>query len=226
MKQVAAWFRKEPARIWYSVGVVLLAAALLVGLKIVYDGWMAKRNAAALLAAYDELYVRPDAPELVDGVEIQSLLDEQGKLIDALGGEYDIIGVLEVPSLELRLPVLATTTDKLLNVSLCKFTGPDIGQAGNLVIAGHNYMNDANFGHLDEVKIGARVEITDRQQQTFSYEVYQLETVFPANVDALSKYEGTSALTLLTCTDDGRQRLLVRCRSLDEKLGSSASAKK
>ncbi len=52
---------------------------------------------------------------------------------------------LTVPALSLHLPVNACCDDQALKRSVCKFSGPAPGQAGNYVIVGHNYLSGARI---------------------------------------------------------------------------------
>ena len=122
---------------------------------------------------------------------------------------------LSIEALALELPVIAEVSDAALEVAPCLYAGPSSPEYdGNIVVTGHNYRNDAHFGRLDELKEGDIVLLTDRYGEAFRYEVYDMETIAPDEVSALEDYEGTRALSLLTCTTGGRDRLLVRCRMM------------
>lgn len=126
---------------------------------------------------------------------------------------YPVMARLVIGSVGLELPVIAELSDAALKTAPCLYAGPSSPQdAGNIVIVGHNYNSDTHFGRLGELEAGAAVQLTDRAGELYEYEVYAMETIAPDDIDALEDYEGESGLALITCTADGRNRLLVKCR--------------
>jgi LPXTG-site transpeptidase (sortase) family protein len=118
---------------------------------------------------------------------------------------------LTVPALSLDLPVNACCDDQALKRSVCKFSGPAPGQAGNYVIVGHNYLSGAQFARLKDLKPGDTATLA-QGGKAYAYRVYALQTVTPENMAVLSVPGGNAELTLLTCSDNNTKRLLVRCR--------------
>ena len=57
------------------------------------------------------------------------------------GKTYDSIGILNIPSLNIEYPILSTTNEKNLKVSLTKYWGGNPNEVGNLCVSGHNYKN-------------------------------------------------------------------------------------
>ena len=130
---------------------------------------------------------------------------------------YPVVAMLSIDKLGLELSVLGENNDAALEISPCLYAGPDSPEfEGNIVITGHNYKNESHFGRLDEMKNGDTITYTDKWGGVYCYEVYDRETIAPNQIDALEKYEGERALSLLTCTQSGKKRLLVRCRLIDE----------
>lgn len=52
---------------------------------------------------------------------------------------YQIIGKLTIQKISVELPVISHLDEKALKVSVCYYEGALPGEAGNMVIAGHNY---------------------------------------------------------------------------------------
>ena len=67
---------------------------------------------------------------------------------------YDSIGILNIPSLNIEYPILSTTSEKNLKVSLTKYWGGNPNEVGNLCVSGHNYKNSKFFGKLQNIKNG------------------------------------------------------------------------
>ena len=61
--------------------------------------------------------------------------------------------------------------------------------------------------------IGDEVELTDLNNKTITYTVYNKYVVEPTDVTCTSQLtNGKKELTLITCTNYGKQRLVVKCR--------------
>ena len=155
-------------------------------------------------------YVRADAPE------VQSDLDKTiQKIIDATG-EDGVIGILEIPELQEELPIIGKWSYKLLKISVCRYKGPDPLEDGNLVIIGHNYKNGSHFGRLSKLSVGSEIFLTNAKTgERVRYEVYQIKSIASDAFSALKSYHGDAGLTLMTCKDNGTNRLLVRCEQKD-----------
>lgn len=130
------------------------------------------------------------------------------------GKKYETIGVVKIPKINLTYPILSQTTDALMKVAPCKFHGSNPNEVGNLCIIAHNYRRKGVFfSDVENLVVGDIVEIQDLSQRTLQYEVYDIHTVKPDNVaDTTQKTNGRKEVTLITCTDDSEQRIIVRCK--------------
>lgn len=151
-------------------------------------------------------YVQPDAPEQL------SDLDLTIQKIAKATGDDGMIGILEIPQINQELPIIGKWSYKLLKISVCRYKGPDPNEKGNLVIIGHNYKSGAHFGDLSELSVGSEVFLTNAKTgQRVRYVVYEIKSVAPDAFSALKSFHGTAGLTLMTCRNNGTNRLLVRC---------------
>lgn len=140
-----------------------------------------------------------------------------GKFSDSKGNEYSIVGVVNIPKINSKYPIIAETTDQLLKVSVCKFWGANPNEVGNLCIIGHNYKNSKFFSKVPTMVIGDIVEITDLSGKTVQYKAYDIYTVDPNNTRCTSQLtQGKKEVTLITCTNDTKQRVIVKCTEVTE----------
>lgn len=123
------------------------------------------------------------------------------------GREYS--GILEIPVLDLRLPVLAVYTEANMKLMPCSYKGRV--EDDNLIIVGHNYSR--HFGLLEQLEAGDEIVFTDTGNQRCRYRVTKLETLEETDVDGM--VAGEWDLTLFTCTYNSSRRLTVRCEKLD-----------
>lgn len=131
------------------------------------------------------------------------------------GITYTAEAVLDIPRLEINYPVLSETSEELLKISLNKYWGPEPNQIGNYCIVGHNYKNKKMFGRLSEIVNGDIVELTDTNGNTVKYAVYDRYIVNPSDVSCTSQLtNGRREVTLITCSNYGTQRLVVKAREV------------
>ena len=124
-------------------------------------------------------------------------------------GDYDSIGILSIPVLELELPVLTDWSYPKLKKAPCHYYGSCY--ESDFVIAAHNY--PAHFGRLSELRQGDLVVFTDGAGEVHCYAVVLLETLLPTATEEMitSGFD----LSLYTCTPGGGNRVTVRCVRMD-----------
>ena len=138
--------------------------------------------------------------------------DEQ-KLTASDGTIYYIIGVINIPSINVNYPILSTYTDELLKIAPCRFHGPNPNEVGNLCIAGHNYKNSKFFSKVPNLQLGDKIEITDLSGRMLTYTVYDKFIVNPDELECTSQLtNGNKEITLITCTNDNKQRHIIKAR--------------
>ena len=136
------------------------------------------------------------------------------------GTKYYAVATVDIPSIDCTYPVLvadnpedATKLDELLKISPCKFWGPNPNEVGNFCIVGHNYRSNKFFSHVPDLSIGDKIEIKDLNGQTIVYKIYDKYVVQPDDVSCTSqRTNGLKEVTLITCTDDSKMRVIVKAR--------------
>ena len=131
------------------------------------------------------------------------------------GTEYYVLATINIPSIDCKYPILNESTEELLKIAPCKFWGSEPNEVGNFCIVGHNYRSNKFFSHVPELVVGDRIEITDLNGRTLSYSVYDKYVVEPEDVSCTSqRTNGLKEITLITCTDDSKQRVIVKAREV------------
>lgn len=135
----------------------------------------------------------------------------------ANGTPYMVDSILNVPAIGIKYAVLSDSTDELLKISLCKFWGCEPNAVGNYCIVGHNYDGkDIFFGKLHKLNNGDVVELQDKTGRLVKYEVYKKYIVQPDDVACTSQLTNKKKeMTLITCADGGKTRLVVKCTALE-----------
>ena len=120
-------------------------------------------------------------------------------------GDISCIGILEIPALDLQMPVISEWSYPALRLAPCRYTGS--AYKGDLVIAAHNYQS--HFGRLKTLSTGSEVIFTDAVGNRFVYQVAVIEALTPWSVEDMTS--GEWPLSLFTCTLDSQNRVTVRC---------------
>lgn len=140
---------------------------------------------------------------------------------NAGGYKYKIISTVEIPKINVQYTVLQgetgslEETESLLKSSPVKYHGYDPNEVGNFCIVGHNYRNSKFFSKVPNLVVGDTVKLTDLTGRTINYEVYDKHTVDPDDTsDTTQLTGGRKELTLITCTNDSKLRVIVRCKEV------------
>ena len=129
-----------------------------------------------------------------------------------ISGNISIIGLIEIPKINVSYPIIENTNDNLLKISVCKFSGPLPNRIGNLCIAGHNYKNNSMFSNLYKINIGDFIYITDLNNTKIKYTIYQKFIVEENNLDC-TKNSNNVQITLITCYNfNNSKRLVIKAK--------------
>lgn len=151
------------------------------------------------------------------GLNDAAACEEPAALLRDYGVEDEIIGVLEMPTMELTMPVYLGASDGHLAAGatvLGNTSAPIGGVNTNCVIAGHRGWYGADyFRHIDRLQAGDMVTVTNLWE-TLTYTVVDIQIIQPDQVNRIKIQPGRDLLTLITChpyASGGRQRLVVYC---------------
>ena len=138
-----------------------------------------------------------------------------------LGGD-GMMGYIEVPKINIKIPIYHTTEDEVLQKAAGHLEGGSLpvgGKGTHAVISAHRGLPSATlFTDLDKLEEGDHflLYILD---DVLCYEVDKISVVEPKETDDLAVEEEKDLVTLLTCTPYGvnSHRLLVRGHRVDYK---------
>ena len=199
-------------KIFTITGLLLFAAALALSVYNLWDGYRAEQSKEKLLEEYrdknqnisDEGKQGDESDGQIPDYQLNPEMEMPEVMLEELDGAA-CIGVLEIPAIDLKLPVLSEWSYPLLKKAPCRYSGS--AYLDNLVIAAHNYRT--HFGKLKELETGDEVIFTDAAGNRFEYKVTAVEALTPQSVEDMTS--GEWALSLFTCTLDGKNRVTVRC---------------
>ena len=215
------------------LAALLAVAGICVILWPVFTGHRLQADTDAAVQSFlEERKPEQQCPELLAALQEynrQIYAEKQCNLVDlgaceepaadltAYGIEDEIIGVLEIPAMELTMPVYLGASDDHLaaGAAVLGNTSAPIGGANtNCVIAGHRGWRGADyFRHIDKLAVGDTVRLTNLWE-TLTYTVADIRIIQPHEVDKVRIQPNCDLLTLLTChpyASGGRQRYVVCC---------------
>lgn len=126
-----------------------------------------------------------------------------------------VMGYLEIPQINLRVPIYHGTEESVLQVAAGHIAGSSLpvgGESTHCVLSGHRGLPSAKlFTDLDQLQKGDTFMLKVLNK-TLVYEVDQILVVEPENISAMEIVEGKDYCTLMTCTPYGinTHRLLIR----------------
>ncbi|MBE5843734.1 MAG: sortase [Butyrivibrio sp.] len=138
------------------------------------------------------------------------------KAVDVDGQSF--IGIIDIPSIDIRLPIQAEWSQENAKQAPCRYKGSVY--ENDLIVAGHNYQR--HFGNLNQLVSGDTVIVTDVDGRQYYYEVTYTETIGTYDVDKMD--EGDWDFTVFTCTIGGASRVTVRCEYVKTVTPGSAES--
>ncbi|MCI8587395.1 MAG: sortase [Clostridia bacterium] len=123
---------------------------------------------------------------------------------------FDVSGTIEIPAIKLAYPILTKPSKSAIEKSVAIIYGPGPNQPGNTVIIGHNYRNGQFFSNNKKLAKGDKIYITDLTGRKLSYTIYDKFETEENNTDFIVRStNGAREISLQTCTDDGKYRLII-----------------
>ena len=219
----------------------LLAGALLLLYPTISDYWNSLHQSRAIASyaeqvadlddnMYEQLWADARAYNETFGSSTSRFVmtDEQKKVYDALlniAGN-GVMGYIEIPKIKCNLPIYHGTDESVLQIAIGHVQGSSlpVGGAGtHCVLSGHRGLPRAKlFTDIDQLTEGD-VFLLRVLDETLTYEVDQIRTVLPDELDDLAIEEGKDYCTLVTCTPYGinSHRLLVRGHRVENQASAS-----
>lgn len=144
--------------------------------------------------------------------------EEYEKILDVSG--TGIMATMEIPKLDVKFPIYHGTSEGVLRIAVGHVEGSSLpvgGKGTHCALSGHRGLPSARlFTDLDKMEVGDSFRIRTLYE-TLTYEVDQITTVLPYEMDDLAIDENEDYCTLVTCTPYGinTHRLLVRGRRVE-----------
>lgn len=215
--------------------ILIFLAGLSILLYPSVSDYVNERNSSRAIASYDQsawdLTPEDYSQELAAAEEYNAYLTQFENLSAAAAteekredspyesllnvGENGIMAVIRIPSIKVNLPVYHGTSESVLQIAAGHYLGsslPTGGEGTHAILTGHRGLPSAKlFTDLDRLEVGD-VFYIKVLGEILEYQIDQIETVLPHELDSLSITSGEDYVTLVTCTPYGvnSHRLLIR----------------
>ena len=198
-------------KIYKAIFYMLLVAIVIVISIIIYKYGSNQKNEKE----------SQEAVEAFSNIDFSNNEEESGSQIQLEYKGYKVIGIVKIPKINIEYPILEIenidpeSAKAPMKLSIIKYWGENVNDYGNLSIAGHNNKDGTMFGKTKKLQKGDIVELTDLKGQTIQYSIYDIFVTDPNDVNILlPKDELVREVTLITCTNGNKQRLILKAKEI------------
>lgn len=185
--------------------VIALMSALIITFTYLVGEWSLMANQAKTDELVNEfkkgdLIRFTGAPTIGNTCEIQKPNLDRG-------------AILQIDKITIELPIFNSLSHDNMFIGAAHIEGtPYYWERGNSFLAAHNTRSGNKlFNRIDDLIEGDTVRIQD-SNGALNFAVYHKETVQPDDTECFNRLQGEYNLSLVTCVNQGRQRLIVYCK--------------
>ena len=225
---IALDFLKRLKRIYFSILILITLIALGFLLYPSFSNYINNKFAVSTISDYTEKINNVKDEEVDDLIKNINKYNydlfngtAENQLPDYLNiYEGDVLGYIEIPSINIKLPIYYGTSVDILKKGVGVLEGTSLpvgGENTHSVLSAHTGLaNQKLFTDIDKLKDGD-VFYLHILKKDLAYKVNQIKVVHPDEIDELKISDDKDYVTLLTCYPYGinTERLLVRGERTD-----------
>lgn len=128
---------------------------------------------------------------------------------------YVMLGYITIDKTGVKEPILDEVTPEALDTAVAVLypSNPKLNEPGNVVIIGHNYRDGKFFANNKKLSTGDKIKIKDASGRELTYTIYQKFTTTEQDTSFYARDTGGAIeVTLSTCTDDAKERIIILAR--------------
>ncbi len=204
-------------KIYKVIFIVLLISAIIILAMIIYkygSNQINEKESREFVEAFSNI-------DFTNTESTENQEEQVQKQIELEYKGYKVIGIVKIDKIGIEYPILEIenidpeSAKVPMKLSIIKYWGENVNDYGNLSIAGHNNKDGTMFGKTKKLKIGDIVELTDLTGQTIQYSIYDIFVTDPNDVSILlPKDEQIREVTLITCTNGNKERLILKAKEI------------
>lgn len=189
----------------------------------VYRKYAIESESDDAVSQFEEAIIKGDIDSLLENaidpnIDLNALMSDGTTTQNTSGGSpvqykgYDMVGTIEIPKTNIKYPIISQEDVSInsLNEAICNLYG-ELNQPGsNAVLVGHNYRNGTFFSNNKKLENGDKIYITDLSGQKVTYIVYKKYETSTGDFSYATRDIGDKReISLSTCTDDSKKRLII-----------------
>ena len=213
-----------------NIVLIVSAVILVIGLAIwgysVYQKYFIEKEAGEAVNDFigdrnrNQNNVVGDVSLNINDLDISNYTGDNSKLARKTYKGFTMDGILEIPKISLRYPILDRATDASMKVAVGINYGVGLNKVGNTVIMGHNSANGTFFSNLNKLANGDPVYVTDNDDLKIKYIIYYIYETTAEDLDYFTRdTAGKREISLSTCLrpDQTDQRLVIWAREEEKQ---------
>lgn len=191
-----------------TIGAVLVTAALSLAVYNIYmDREAGKKSSNVIINLEKKITQR----SIENTNTYSAMISEAGQEPEPIAvNNSNYIGIIDIPVINIKLPVLSEWSYDNLKISPCRYIGSITD--GGFIIAAHNYTS--HFGKLKDLMYDDEIYFIDTNGKAHEFFVSEIEEINGEDADRMEK--GNWPLTLFTCNFDGTERVTIRCEKIND----------
>jgi len=199
---------RATGRVTRAVAVALFFTGLAICCYPYVARWVNNQSTSRLVQAFEN--VRPGGN--LAAAEDAQTSGQSGDSADSTK-RGDMFASIEIPKLNLKLPIyVGGSVNANLSKGIAHLQGSSLPVGGvgtHAVLAGHNgAVTNEWFTHIDRLTMGDEFFITVGEKR-LAYRVIFMKVIAPTNTADLQIVKDQDLVTLLTCAESGKKRLIV-----------------
>lgn len=210
-----------------TVVLVILIIAIIAGVSVLFYNYVIKpknesNRKIEAIAEIDKNIEETQNEEKIEyeATDTQTTNTTQGNSTGISKKTYYngfvMLGYITIPKTNVKEPILDTVTPDSLNTAVAVLypSNPQLNKPGNFVIIGHNYRNGKFFSDNKKLSTGDKIKIKDLTGNELVYTIYKkFETTEQDTSFYNRDTNGVAEITLSTCTDDSKARIIILARA-------------
>lgn len=199
--------RKKIKIILRIIGLILILFSTLFSFYIFYLKYSDKKETEKII---EEVFENSDPTVIVESEIVgQETIEEEIPKKNDIILTNDYLGYIEISNYNIKRLITSGTEKKLLDKGLVGTLSVSANlddDFGNVILAGHSTSNV--FNNLHHIKIGNQIKIVSHKS-TYYYYITEKITINDNDMSYFKQVNDKKILTLITCKNNNKQRLLV-----------------
>lgn len=186
---------------------VFIAALYVISFLMIFESFKQRKLENLEKSALDTF----EKTVKIEKVNVEDIENDKTSNMGLDYSGYTLLGKIEVPRVGFKSVIIKENTYHSMDLGVVLSYGDALNEPGGYIISGHNYRGQSIFMYgIRNLESGDKIYITDSSGRNLEYTVYEkIRNYNPNGTDIYKKYDGYH-ITLVTCENDGKSRIVVK----------------